>query len=215
MPEKIVLPVKGQSANVGGSNDFDQAEIKLSWTTKAGNIKPDLDLMIFGITEDGKNLGIFSNLYNVAPQAWTGKSQGQLGDFPYMELDQDAGAWQDDAPLTVDEADDETVQVAAFAGHKEIYVCLYNYSATKPDGQPTPFKDWGTKLTMTLKKGGEVLRTIEVNVDDPAPGIGVRVAKFTVVNGTATISNVTKVFGNPNDMKAEIPGSGTFFDAKK
>jgi hypothetical protein len=215
MQQKVVLPVKGLSAEVG--SDFDQAEIKLSWTTKAGNIKPDLDLMIFGITEAGKPLGIFSSLYQIAPKAWDGgkgDTQGRIDDFPFMRLDQDSGvASRNPQPLSTDESDDETVTVTAFAGHKEISVCLFNYSAAKSGGQPSPFKAWGTKLTMTLKKGGSVTKEFTVNVDEATPGIGIRIAKFSVENGLAKISNATKVFADMGTMRAEVAGSETFFDA--
>lgn len=184
LKKKIVLKSK-QAAVI----DFSQMRITLSWRD---NI--DLDLCAFGKTVNGQPFSILSSNF-------AGASQGDLNQFPFMQLDGDAGVGGNAAG----ELEQEQMIIKDLSQVAELYICTL---ACDDDGNlltDVAFNQIGATVKVESDRaGGEVVDMTFQSATQS--GLAAVLCSIKKVNGANSLCN-DSVTMDVASFISQIPGA--------
>jgi len=184
----VELRQKGTKANVGA---FKQLKVALIWTSAV-----DLDLMAFYKTKDGRAGGVYSTNY-------AGGAMGNLNQFPFMELSQDAGVG------AVGGANREELLITKLDDIAELYICAVNHTDALA-GSKKVFADYDARVEIATDKG----ETHNIALDSRNPGSVALLCKFATGFIGTEISNQSSVMTFEN-FQREVPGANSVKMAAK
>lgn len=184
LKKKIVLKSK-QAAVI----DFSQMRVTLSWRTDI-----DLDLCAFGKTLSGQPFSILSTNF-------AGASQGSLTQFPFMQLDGDAGVGGN----AEGDLEQEQMVIKNLDQVSELYICTL---ACDSDGNlmtDVAFDTIGANVKVESDRaGGEVF---DMNfADAQVPGLAGILCSIKKVNGANSLCNDSRIM-DVGTFIAQIPGA--------
>jgi uncharacterized protein involved in tellurium resistance len=174
------LKEKGQDAFV----PVKQLMVTLKWTKGV-----DLDLMAFYKAKDGREGGVFSDQY-------PGGNRGELNDFPFIQLDQDAGVGATGGD------NEETLRIVKMDDLAEVYICALNYTDAAA-GKQVSFAEYDGHVEVMDDKG----ESFAVPLDSTDTGHAAVVAKIDNSNPIgAKLINENRIL-SLSDFFSQIPGA--------
>lgn len=139
---KVTLKTKGEETYVA----VKQLLVTLKWTTAV-----DLDLMAFYKAKDGRVGGVFSDNY-------AGGSMGDLNNFPFIQLSEDAGVGAEGGD------NEETIRITKLDDLAEVYICTINFTDASRKRNST-FSKYDGHIHVVDDKGESV--AIPLNSSEP------------------------------------------------
>jgi tellurite resistance protein TerA len=170
-----------------------ELKVQLSWTANV-----DLDLMAFYKCKNGDSGGVYSDMYS-------DHGTGSLTNFPFMQLDQDAGVGAGEGSKV------ETLTIKRFDEIAEIYLVAMNFTDASADR-----KSKFTQFDGIIEVSNEKDENFKVFLDSRKEG---NVAVFARIEHSndlmgAILHNESKVYSF-SDFRKAIPGANRLSLANK
>jgi uncharacterized protein involved in tellurium resistance len=168
---------------------------ELSWHADV-----DLDLMAFYRTKSGDVGGVYSSMYAEG-------GQGSLSNFPYMQLDQDAGVGGSDD----DEEKRETLKISKFDDIAELYLVAINFTDASRN-QASEFASFDGRVTLKNERGEE-LTVVLASKDLGSVAVFARIENTNDLMG-AVLHNESRVY-EFSEFRQQVPGADQISLANK